>query len=793
LPKSLIVTPESSLRRGELAVARIPINAYDGTLEDARRSFGDAAACRVLRDMVVIREFETMLGSFKRTGRYGQVVHDYAGPAHLSIGQEASAVGLAAALELDDHVFGSHRSHGEVIAKGLAAIARLEEDELEAVTTGWRGGAIASLVERHVEAAGTEERGIAFLLYGLLAEIFGRETGFNRGLAGSMHAFFPPFGIYPNNAIVGASAPIAVGAALYKRLHAGGRGVTVASIGDGATGCGVVWEAINFAGMRQLRSLWDERYRGGLPVLFFFVDNFYAMGGQTAGETMSYDRLGRIACGFDEAALHVEVVDGSNPFAVADAVRRKRPLLEAGDGPVLLDVLCYRQAGHSSSDASAYRTNEERELWRALDPIDRLAAELEQTGLVAEAHVEGVQASVRALLGRIALLVIDDARSPRLSLTRRGRELERLMFSDGLEEPDPQVTAELSIPLERSERLAALAGRDRTGITIRDALVEAIAYRFAHDPTLIAYGEENRDWGGAFGVYRGLTELLPYHRLFNAPISEAAIVGTAVGYAAEGGRALVELMYADFIGRAGDELLNQLAKWQAMSGGLLRMRVVVRVSVGTTYGAQHSQDWTGIVGHVPGLRVVYPATPYDAKGLMASALSGTDPVIFFESQALYDRRETFRPEGVPRGHYRVPLGEADVKRAGRDLTIVSTGATLYRAAEAAGRLEDEFGVSAELIDARSLVPFDERRVSASVRKTHRLLLVSDAVEQGNFTGYLAARLQERCFDDLDAPVVVLGALDAIAPPAEFEHTYLVQPDHIVETVHERLLPLSRRS
>lgn len=792
MPKNLIVDPESSLRRGELAVARVPVNAYDGTLEDARRSLGDDAVRRVLRDMVVIREFEVMLGSFRRTGRYGEVDHDYRGPAHLSTGQEAAAVGLAVALELDDHVFGSHRSHGEVIAKGLAAIARLDEDELAAVTTGWRGGAIASLVLRHLEPTGAEERGIAFLLYGLLAEIFGRETGFNLGLAGSMHAFFPPFGIYPNNAIVGASAPIAAGAALYKRLHARPQGITVASVGDGATGCGVVSEAINFAGMRQLRSLWDERYRGGLPVLFFFVDNFYAMGGQTAGETMSYDRLARVACGFDEAALHAEVVDGSDPFAVADAVRRKRPLLEAGDGPVLIDVLCYRQAGHSSSDANAYRTTEERELWRALDPVESLAAELERAGVVTEAHLEELQASVRALLGAIAALAVDDAHSPRLPLTRRGRELERLMFSDGLEEPDPQVSAELSLPLESSERFAGLAARNRTEITIRDALFEAIAHRFAHDPTLIAYGEENRDWGGAFGVYRGLTELLPYHRLFNAPISEAAIVGTAVGYAAEGGRVLVELMYADFIGRAGDELLNQLAKWQAMSGGLLRMRVVVRVSVGTTYGAQHSQDWTALVGHVPGLRVVYPATPYDAKGLMASALSGTDPVIFFESQALYDRPETFRTEGVPHRHYRVPLGEAEVKRTGSDLTILSAGATLYRAAEAARRLEDEFGVTAELVDARSLVPFDETLVSASIRKTHRLLLVSDAVEQGGYAGYLAARLQERCFDDLDAPVVVLGALDAIAPPAEYEHTYFVQPDDVVEAVHERLLPLSRR-
>ena len=148
-------------------------------------------------------------------------------------------------------------------------------------------------------------------------------------------------------------------------------------------------------------------------------------------------------------------------------------------------------------------------------------------------------------------------------------------------------------------------------------------------------------------MHRGFADIIPYHRLFNSPISEAAIVSTAVGYALAGGRAIVELMYADFIGRAGDEIFNQLAKWQAMSAGELRLPVVLRVSVGSKYGAQHSQDWTSLVTHVPGLRVIYPATPHDAKGLMATALSGNDPTMVFESQRLYDRVETFEPDGVP--------------------------------------------------------------------------------------------------------------------------------------------------
>jgi 2-oxoisovalerate dehydrogenase E1 component len=357
------------------------------------------------------------------------------------------------------------------------------------------------------------------------------------------------------------------------------------------------------------------------------------------------------------------------------------------------------------------------------------------------------------------------------------------------------------IPLDQSSRLQLIARRARWGldmagnrlpaaeaVTIRDALFEAIVHHLACDDLLIAYGQENRDWDGAFAVYRGLTELLPYHRLFNAPISEAAIVATAVGYALEGGRALVELMYADFMGRAGDELFNQLAKWQAMSAQTLHMPVVIRVSVGNRYGAQHAQEWSGLVAHIPGLKVVYPVTPYDAKGLMASALSGDDPVVFFESQRLYDMVELFHRGGVPRGYYRIPIGAPNVKRSGSDVTILTVGATLYRAMDAADRLAG-FGVEAEVIDARSLVPFDYEPVLESARKTGHVLLTSDAVERGSYLTTLATTIQELAFDDLDAPVTVVGARNWIAPPVELEPFYLPQPEWLLDAIHSRLLPL----
>jgi 2-oxoisovalerate dehydrogenase E1 component len=248
-------------------------------------------------------------------------------------------------------------------------------------------------------------------------------------------------------------------------------------------------------------------------------------------------------------------------------------------------------------------------------------------------------------------------------------------------------------------------------------------------------------------------------------------------------------MYCDFLGRAGDEIFNQMAKWQSMSAGLLKMPVVLRVSVGSKYGAQHSQDWTSMCAHIPGLKVVFPATPYDAKGLMNAALVGTDPVIFFESQRIYDEPEQFVQGGVPAGYYEVPFGEPDVKKTGKDLTILTIGATLYRALEAAKQLEEKWGISCEVIDARSIVPFNYAKVLESVTKTRKILLTSDACERGSALQTMAAKITQFAFDDLDAPPVVVGARNWITPADEVEDAFFPFAVDIVDAVHEHILPL----
>ncbi|HAX96567.1 MAG TPA: dehydrogenase, partial [Prolixibacteraceae bacterium] len=205
--------------------------------------------------------------------------------------------------------------------------------------------------------------------------------------------------------------------------------------------------------------------------------------------------------------------------------------------------------------------------------------------------------------------------------------------------------------------------------------------------------------------------------------------------------------------------------------------------------AQHSQDWTALAAHIPGLKVVFPVTPYDAKGLMNSALQGTDPVIFFESQRVYDMGEVFHEEGVPEGYYEIPIGEPDIKRAGNDVTILSIGATLYRALEAADILSEKYNLSAEIIDARSLVPFNYQLVIESVRKTGRIVVTGDASARGSFLRELASTITELAFDYLDAPPVVVGSRNWITPAYELEEYFFPQASWIIDAIHQRIIPL----
>ena len=579
MPKVQYINPDDVRKPGQIDFKPIPVNQYNKTVEEEKKNYSNEDLIRIFNDMVVIREFETMLNLIKTRGEYNGIEYNHPGPAHLSIGQEAAAVGMAYTLGVEDFIFGSHRSHGEILAKGLSAIYKLSDEELENIMDTHFNGVTAAPVKAGHDGS-VKELAVKFLIYGTLAEIFARETGFNKGLGGSMHAFFTPFGVYPNNAIVGGSGDISVGAALYKKVNRK-PGIVVANIGDASMACGPVWEGLAFATMDQFTQLWEGDMKGGLPLIVNIMNNQYGMGGQTCGETMGYNVAARIGAGINADQMHAERVDGYNPLAVIDAYKRKRKVIEEKRGPVLLDVLTYRYSGHSPSDASSYRSKEEVEAWEKQDSIVWFGSELVKAGMATKEELEQIKAETTELMMASMKLAIDDEVSPHMDLKKHPNLIGEMMFSDQSVDKMEDRPVEVNHPMEENPRVKQLKTKERFMFDengkpfskiktygLRDGLFEAIIDRFYKDPTLIAYGEENRDWGGAFAVYRGLTEALPYNRLFNSPISEASIVGTAIGYAMCGGRVIPEIMFCDFLGRAGDEVFNQLQKWQALSGNV---------------------------------------------------------------------------------------------------------------------------------------------------------------------------------------------------------------------------------
>lgn len=838
MPKSQFLDPGVLLSKGKIEFPAMDCNAYSATPEEEKKTYEKSDFAEMYRQMRTIRAFERALDELKKTGTAhftlrgapAEVNYRYEGPLHLCVGQEATAVGANFLLTKDDFLLGTHRNHGEVIAKGYTAIYRADGEELAAAVAACPNELTLPAAESIPGYAARDEKGRArlFYLYGLSAEIFGKETGFQRGFSGSMHVFYTPFGVFPNNAIVGAGAGIAAGLALSKKLKKQNSVVSV-SLGDAALGCGAVWEAMNFSAMDQLKKLW-ENCPGGFPLVFTFVNNQYGMGGQTVGETMAYGALVRAAAGVNPEAMHAERVNGYDPLAVADVYRRKLPLLKRGDGPVFLDLVTYRYSEHSASDSGSYRTAEELSAWEKADPVAAFAEKMkgfgfseedvgtieqsaeEEVFLALSAAADGALSKTRseeeertllyrilgdvsqnrerfADFGDLKTAQNEEAGDPmaaqkteagaREKTTQNGGDLRGDPIKTQSGNAPPKVRAPMPVkPYAENSRVQKIAAQGTRQITLSDGIFEAVLQKVYLDPSLILYGEENRDWGNVSGVYLGLTEALPYERLFNAPISESAIVSTAVGYAMGGGRALVEIMFMDFACRAADEIINQLAKWRALSGGEFALPVTIRTAIGSTYGAQHAQDLSALFCHIPGLVVVYPATAYDAKGLLTEALSVNLPVLFLESQKLYASR--FGKE-VPEGEVRVPFGKAAVVKAGADVTLLSVGSTLPRAAEAV-KIAGKAGVSVELIDARSLVPFDYETLNRSVKKTGRLVLTSDEVCRGSFLKEVAATVTEACFDDLKAPPVFAAAEDTIVPLAGATGAFYPSAEKIAQKI-----------
>ncbi|MBA4387986.1 MAG: pyruvate dehydrogenase, partial [Verrucomicrobia bacterium] len=518
---------------------------------------------------------------------------------------------------------------------------------------------------------------------------------------------------------------------------------------DGAYANGVVLESLNWAAQAQFTNHLAKDKAFGLPVIYLVVNNHYGMTGRADDEVAGVEFIARRAAGFADNNMNAEVVNGMDIMAVRDAVKRASELCRKGEGPVLLELDTYRYYGHSLSDPRVeYRTKEEEASWKDVDAIDTFAKQLLENKVLTQKTYEALVKKVQDRNARAAAKAVASADPV-------PADVIKYMYTDTVETTVPEKYTKVTI-IKKKPEIKRADGK----LSYKDALKEALFEEMMRDNRVIHYGEDVADYGGAFKLTKDLLEAFGRQRMFNSPISEAAICGTAVGAAMAGLRPVVELMYMDFALMASDQISNQAAKWHYMSGAKAELPMVIRASVGggKGYGGQHSQTLESVFAHIPGLYVAYPSTPYDAKGMLKSAIRDNNPVMFVESQLLYNVKGD-----VPETDYLVPLGLADVKRQGKDLTIVSWGPAVHDALKAADMLAAEKKLSVEVIDVRSLVPLDIETIIASVKKTGRCVVASQAIHIGSFTGEIASTIMEKAFDYLDAPVIRIGAKNGIAP------------------------------
>jgi 2-oxoisovalerate dehydrogenase E1 component len=552
----------------------------------------------------------------------------------------------------------------------------------------------------------------------LMAELYGRATGCSRGRGGSMHLFAPEIGLMGTSGIVGPCILQAAGAGYsFSLLHTDR--VAVAFFGDGAVNNGAFHEGLNLAG------IWK------LPVLFVCENN------QFATEVPFRYAAGNPSVAARAAAYGLPgvEVDGNDVEAIYDrageAIRRAR----SGGGATLLECKTYRTRPHAEGMGDfTYRSREEVEEWKTRCPIRRLRERLLQDGETNEGNGQGPQVSAAALDAI-------DAEVARL-IAAAHQEAESSPW------PEPQTATSHVYDEVPSDRPAAPPPPGSREITFMKATHEALAAAMARNPAIFVLGEGIGQRGGNFKTTEGLFDRYGPQRLRDTPICERGFVGLAGGAAMTGTRPVVDFMFADFLLDGVGEVVNQIAKMQYMSSGRLRMRILLRGCIGIGHAAatHHSGNYYPMYAHFPGLRVVVPSTPYDAKGLLQRALTCYDPVLFLE------HRELLGVKGpVPEEEYEIEFGKAAVVREGKDVTVVALAQMVRRTLAAAERLAEE-GVAVEVIDPRTVSPLDADTILQSVHKTGRLLIVDEAFAPFGLGAEVAARVIDAGFDDLDAPI-----------------------------------------
>ena len=575
----------------------------------------------------------------------------------------------------------------------------------------------------------------------VLAELAGKATGCCGGRGGSMHLYAAAEGLFGTNGVVAAAVPSAVGLAISAKTR-GSDQVTVAFFGDGASNHGAFLESINFAGIQQV------------PLVFVCENNLYA----TATPLKIATRNTNIASKAAAFGVPGVQVDGNDVLAVwqvaCEAVRRAR----AGEGPTLIESLTYRQVGHQEGDPVIgwCRTQEEWDSWMERCPVANYRRFLLETGHATEAELTAIDHEAETEVREAA----DLARSS--------------------PQPDPATATEhswaepINPPLAFNEP-GAIAGATKV-LTWLNAVRDGIAEEMRRDRHIIYFGEGTAERGGSFGHTKGLCDEFGPSRMIDTPICELGFTGAAIGASATGCRTVSDLMMGDFLWEAASQIVLQAGKLHYMSNGQVVVPMVVRAGMGMvkSAGPHHSGAYYPVWAHCPGLIVVVPSTPADAKGLFKTALRANGPVLFLEHKALLATKGP-----VPDGEYYVPFGQAKVVRAGSDLTIVSCGLWLHRCTEAAERLTAE-GISCEVIDLRTIVPLDVETIISSLNKTGRLLVVDEAYAMCGIGAELAAVAMEHAFDSLDAPVGRLH-IEPVAHPFSpvLENAILASVEKIV--------------
>jgi len=645
------------------------------------------------RTMLLIRLSEERLARSHQRG----LIH---GACHTYVGEEAIAAGVCAHLRADDVVFSTHRGHGHALAKGLEPPR-------------------------------------------LFAELYGRATGCSRGRGGSMHLFAPEIGLLGTSGIVGPCILQAAGAGCSFQLLETGR-VAVAFFGDGAVNNGAFHEGLNLAG------LWK------LPVVFVCENNQFAT-------EVAFSRSAANPSVASRGAAYgmpgVEV-DGNDVLAVEAAAREAVARARSGGGPTLIECKTYRTRAHAEGMGDfTYRTREEVERWKSRCPLATLKQRMLAENPAAAAGLEAVDREVAALVEAAHL------------------------FAERSEYPTPDTAAQHVYAVGPAARAGESGNRDSRPraahyppepglapapaagaapareLTFIKATLEALTEEMAKNPRIFVMGEGIGPRGGNFATTTGLYAQYGPQRLRDTPICERGFVGLACGAAMSGARPVVDFMFADFILDAAGEIVNQIAKMQYMSSGRLKMPVLLRgcIGIGHSAATHHSGSYYSMYAQFPGLRVVAPSSPRDAKGLLKTALTCDDPVLFLE------HRELLALKGpVPAEEYFIEFGRASVVREGRDVTVVALALMVHRTLQVCDTLARE-GLSVELIDPRTVAPLDTDTILKSVAKTGRLLIVDESFGHGGIGAEIAAQLADRGFDDLDAPIRRLNGAHTPTP------------------------------